>query len=379
MNLPFIRSLHGGLTGQRLASYAPAWVIIMTNSPKQLLTLTIAREILPPIQPTIERKQMTTTRRMSASIAGSAVTATSAQDAAQQAGLDWHVSLAELEAISVSDDGVSRLQVPDTFGTIRTNKDGSQSVLGTVGSRYKVFQNGEMFSALDSLVDSGEARYANAGELRDGAQVWMLLELPREVKIANDPHAAYLLARTSHDGSCSLGVTPLVNRLFCSNQISGIFRKNCKYSLHHTTNARLNVEQMRSMLQVIYTGIETYELVADKLLNVSVTDDQVQKIFKEMWTMPSLIEKTPYAKLSTGERRTYNRIVDSRNTALNIYRNSSSQENIRGTAFGAFQAIVEYLDWNSHKSEATRAERVIAGKYDRLKSRALDLVTQEVA
>ena len=318
-------------------------------------------------------------RRMHASIAGSAVTATSAQDAAKQAGLDWHVSLGELEAISVSDDGVTRLPVPSTFGTIRTNKDGSQSVLGTVGSRYKVFQNGEMFSALDSLVDSGEARYANAGELRGGGQVWMLLELPREVKIASDPHAAYLLARTSHDGSCSLGVTPLVNRLFCSNQISGIFRKDCKYSLHHTTNARLNVEQMRSMLQVIYTGIETYELVADKLLNVSVSDNEVEQVFKKMWTMPSLIEKTPYIKLSTGERRTYNRVVDARNTAMNIYQNSSTQENIRGTAFGAFQAIVEYLDWNSHKSEATRAERVISGKYDKLKSRALDLVTQEVA
>jgi phage/plasmid-like protein (TIGR03299 family) len=321
----------------------------------------------------------TTQRRMSASIAGSAVTATSAQDAAQQAGLDWHVSLAELEAISVSDNGVSRLQVPSTFGTVRTNKDGSQSVLGTVGTRYKVFQNGEMFSALDSLVDSGEARYANAGELRDGAQVWMLLELPREVKIADDPHAAYLLARTSHDGSCSLGVTPLVNRLFCSNQISGIFRKNCKYSLHHTTNARLNVEQMRSMLQVIYTGIETYELVADKLLNVQVSDNKVEDIFKKMWTLPSLVEKTPYFKLSTGERRTFNRVQDARNTAMNIYQYSSTQENIKGTAFGAFQAIVEYLDWNSHKSEATRAERVIAGKYDRLKSKALDLVTQEVA
>ena len=322
---------------------------------------------------------MTTTRRMSANIAGSAVTATSAQDAAQQAGLDWHVSLAELEAISVSDNGVSRLQVPSTFGTVRTDKDGKQSVLGTVGTRYKVFQNGEMFSALDALVDSGEARYANAGELRGGAQVWMLLELPREVKIANDPHAAYLLARTSHDGSCSLGVTPLVNRLFCSNQISGIFRKNCKYSLHHTTNARLNVEQMRNMLQVIYTGIETYELVADKLLNVSVSDAQVENIFKKMWTLPSTIEKTPYFKLSTGERRTFNRVQDARNTALNIYQHSSTQENIRGTAFGAFQAIVEYLDWNSHKSEATRAERVIAGKYDRIKGRALDLVTQEVA
>jgi hypothetical protein len=133
------------------------------------------------------------------------------------------------------------------------------------------------------------------------------------------------------------------------------------------------------MLDVIYTGIETYEIVADKLLNVEVSDTQVEDIFKKMWTMPALVEKTPYFKLSTGERRTYNRITDARNTALNIYQHSSTQENIKGTAFGAFQAIVEYLDWNSHKSEATRAERVIAGKYDRLKSKALDLVTQEVA
>ncbi len=317
---------------------------------------------------------MTTTRRMSANIAGSAVTATSAQDAAQQAGLDWHVSLAELEALAVSDNGVSRLKVPDRFATIRTNKDGEQAALGTVGTRYKVFQNGEMFSALDALVDSGEARYANAGELRGGAQVWMLLELPREVKIASDPHAAYLLARTSHDGSCSLGVTPVVNRLFCSNQISGIFRKDCKYSLQHTTNARLQVEQMRTMLSVIYTGIESYETIADKLLNDPVNDYQVEGMFRRMWTLPSTIEKTPYNKLSTGERRTYNRVTDARNTAFNIYKHSSTQENIRGTAFGAFQAIVEYLDWNSHKSEATRAERVISGKYDKLKSKALDVV-----
>jgi len=317
---------------------------------------------------------MTTTRRMSANIAGSAVTATSAQDAAQQAGLDWHVSLAELEALAVSDNGVSRLKVPDRFATIRTNKDGEQAALGTVGTRYKVFQNGEMFSALDALVDSGEARYANAGELRGGAQVWMLLELPREVKIASDPHAAYLLARTSHDGSCSLGVTPVVNRLFCSNQISGIFRKDCKYSLQHTTNARLQVEQMRTMLSIIYTGIESYETIADKLLNDPVNDYQVEGMFRRMWTLPSTIEKTPYNKLSTGERRTYNRVTDARNTAFNIYKHSSTQENIRGTAFGAFQAIVEYLDWNSHKSEATRAERVISGKYDKLKSKSLDVV-----
>ena len=131
---------------------------------------------------------------------------------------------------------------------------------------------------------------------------------------------------------------------------------------------------MRTMLSVIYTGIESYETIADKLLNEPVNDYQVEGMFRRMWTLPSAVEKAPYYSLSTGERRTYNRVTDARNTAFNIYKHSSTQENIRGTAFGAFQAIVEYLDWNSHKSEATRAERVISGKYDKLKSKALDVV-----
>jgi len=318
-------------------------------------------------------------RRQAMSIAGYEVTATSAHDAAAQAGLDWQVSLAEVEAIALNNDGVSRIEVPNTFATIRTDKDGGQAVLGTVGGRYKVFQNDEMFSALDALVDSGEARYAAAGALRGGAQVWMTLALPKEVQIAGDPHAAYLLARTSHDGSCSLGVQPIVNRLFCTNQISGIFRKDTKYSLHHTTNAQLKVNDLRQMLDIIYTGIETYEKVADVLLNTTVTDAQVENIFKKMWSLPSTVESSPYFRLSQGEKRQFNKAIDARTQAMNIYQGSTgTQDNLKGTAFGAFQAIVEYVDWFSHKSTAVRAERVVSGSFDRTKSKALELITKGV-
>jgi len=320
-----------------------------------------------------------TERRQAMSIAGYEVTATSAHDAAVQAGLDWQVSLADVEAVTLNNDGVSRIEVPNTFATIRTDKDGGQAVLGTVGGRYKVFQNDEMFSALDALVDSGEARYAAAGELRGGAQVWMTLALPKEVQIAGDPHAAYLLARTSHDGSCSLGVQPIVNRLFCTNQISGIFRKDTKYSLKHTTNANLKVNDLRRMLDVIYTGIETYEKVADVLLNTTVTDTQVENIFKKMWSLPSTVESSPYFRLSQGEKRQFNKAIDARTQAMNIYQGSTgTQDNLKGTAFGAFQAIVEYVDWFSHKSTAVRAERVVSGSFDRTKSKALELITKGV-
>ena len=319
----------------------------------------------------------TATRRNAFQIFGSQVEATSAQNAAIQAGLDWHVQLAELQALAISNDGVNTIPVKDRFATVRTNKSGDQSVLGTVGGRYKVFQNGEMFSALDALVDSGEARYSYAGELSGGSQVYMVMELPKEVKIAGDPHAAYLLARTSHDGSSSLGITPVINRLYCSNQIKGIFRKQVSYSVKHTTNAKLSVADMRKVIDVVYQGITWYEELANHLIKVEIDDNEAKDIFAKMWTLPSEIANTPYSMLTTGQRRKYNTVTRSRDTALSIYKGSTgTQENIQGTAFGAMQAIIEYADHFSHKDEYTRAERVISGSADKIKNRAVTLLTK---
>ena len=164
-------------------------------------------------------------RRNAYSIIGDEVTASSARDAATQAGLDWHVSLADVQALAVSDTGVSQLEVPNTFATVRTNNDNTQSVLGTVGGRYKVFQNAEMFSALDLLVDSGDARYAYAGEVKGGAQVYMVLELPRGVKIGNDEHAAYLVVEVvAQPIKINRKLLLFAEAVFCIQIESTIFR-----------------------------------------------------------------------------------------------------------------------------------------------------------
>ena len=186
-------------------------------------------------------------------IVGEEVTATSARDAATQAGLDWQVSLSEVHTNTLTPNGVNTLQVPNTFASVRTNNDGSQAVLGTVGGRYKVFQNDEMFSALDMLVDSGDARYAFAGEVKGGAQVYMVLELPKGVKIGNDEHACYLVARTSHDGSTALQIAPSIQRLRCTNQINGIFSKSATYNLKHTTNAEFKIEDIKRIIGFLET------------------------------------------------------------------------------------------------------------------------------
>lgn len=318
-----------------------------------------------------------TSRRNAYKIIGEEVQATSAHDAANQAGINWQVSLADVQALALNESGVSTLEVPNTYATVRTNSDGSQAVLGTVGGRYKVFQNEEMFSALDMLVDSGDARYAYAGEIKGGAQVYMVLELPNGVKIQGDEHKAYLVARTSHDGSTALQIAPSIHRLRCTNQINGIFSKSATYTLKHTTNAHVRIEDIKRIIPITYEGINMYETVGNKLISETLSDTEVDNIFKKMWSLPSKIEGVPYSMLSTGEKKQFNRAVTSRATAKAIYRGETgTQEELYGTAYGVFQSIVEFADHYSHKAESTRAERILTGSADRMKNKALTLLTK---
>jgi hypothetical protein len=129
---------------------------------------------------------MTTTKHRSAWVrGGTAVTANSASDAATQAGLNWTVRtaplMAEVAPINITMQGVDQAiyqEVPRKQAILREDNN---SVIGIVGTKYKVVQNMEVFNALDTLVDAGDARYAAAGEFNGGSNIWMVLELPRGV------------------------------------------------------------------------------------------------------------------------------------------------------------------------------------------------------
>ena len=148
---------------------------------------------------------MTTTKNRSAWIkAGKAVEATSAREVAEQAGLNWTVRtgrlLAEIQPLQMDANGVAPQQTVEVEKKQAIIREDNLNVIGVVGKNYKVFQNQEVFGSLDTLIDSGEARYTAAGEYDNGAKVWMLMALPREMEIIGDPHAAFLLAQTTHDG-----------------------------------------------------------------------------------------------------------------------------------------------------------------------------------
>jgi phage/plasmid-like protein (TIGR03299 family) len=315
--------------------------------------------------------------------AGTAVNAGSASEAARQAGLDWNVQLADMEAIVTN--SVSELEtvtdhypVPKRQAVLKLGKDNTNEVIGVVGDKYKIVQNMEVFSALDTLVDSGDARYTAAGEYNNGANIWMVMELPVGVSVADDPHAAFLLVQSSHDGSCAVRIRPIIERLYCANQINRIIKGKHKnaytYVMKHTTNSELSVNDIRNITQLTYDSIQEYETVASTLLQLEVDERQVKNIFKAVWALPSEIEESPDHLLSQGQRRQRTIALNGRDSAWNIYSQSPTQENIRGTAFGAWQAVIEHADHYASGGTDRRAIATISGRNDRIKDKALGLV-----
>jgi len=314
--------------------------------------------------------------------AGVAVNAGSASEAAKQAGLDWTVSnkplFAEIEPASIDMHGVSQALYKQVTNRNAMVRNDTNEVIGVVGDKYKIVQNMEVFSALDTLVDSGDARYTAAGEYNNGANIWMVMELPIGVNVANDPHAAFLLVQSSHDGSCAVRIRPIIERLFCSNQINGLIKgkktNDFTYVMKHTSNSELSVNDIRNITQLTYQAIEEYELVADGLLQREVSAAQVRDYFKRVWALPTTVEDKPYHMLSQGERRQQTLAITARDKAWQVYNESETQANIKGTAFGAWQAVVEYADHHASGGSERLAVATLSGRNDSIKNKALSLV-----
>jgi phage/plasmid-like protein (TIGR03299 family) len=305
---------------------------------------------------------------------GVAVTATSASDVARQAGLDWTVSLHPVTTLyQIPGKGLPmHIPVIGKQAVVKTTPTGEVTPLGIVGNKYKPLQNAEVFSVLDTLIDSGDARYAAAGEYALGAKVWMLMQLPVEMEIKGDPHAAFLLAKTTHDGSGSVLIRPIIERLFCHNQINKIYRATDKkrtYMLRHTTNSKLDVNDVRGILEIAYTTIDDYTVMSEAMLARQVSREHALDYFKKVFPLPSKIEDAPLALLSVGEKTQRTNAWNHRARSLDIYENSPTQDNIRDTAFGLWQSVIEYADHGKPRLGI----RTMSGSSDNLKIRAQEL------
>lgn len=258
---------------------------------------------------------------------------TSSNEMLNLAGLaNWNVRLEEIEL----PNGYTSALTPQ-FRVVRDHPtDGNPDVLGVVGSRYNVYQNEEMYDFADSLLDG--ARWETGGSLKNGSVVFGSLALERETVL--DPNGVsdvvknYILVSSSHDGTTSLqaSVTPV--RVVCANTLA-VALKGAKqtFKIRHTQAMEGKVSAAREALGLAHQYLDEFDSMAQSMIEKEITDKVWYEIVRAAYPKPEKDSKGSFVKWD-------NKVME----LESIYRGDTNFM-IADTAWGAYNALTERLDW----------------------------------
>lgn len=268
----------------------------------------------------------------------------------------WNVRLLPLTASEITADGVSTLEVPRHFATVRTHPRTSKpDVLAVVGNDYRVVQNEQHCELLNLLVDEAGAHFETAGSLRNGREVFVTMKLPNTMRLAEaDDIELYLAAMSSHDGSKPWRVIVTPTRIVCANtQRMALRTARASYTIKHTAGARSKIAQARTALGIVWNYCDAFEKAAEQLIQQTLTDGEFHAIIDQLW---------PYDPDAEGKRAQGNRQRRT-STLHHLFTDADTNHGIRGTRWAGLQAITEYLDHHAPAQTAeARAHRVLTSQ-----------------
>lgn len=244
-------------------------------------------------------------------------------------------------------------------------------ILGVVGTQYTPFQNEDLVQLLDAVVGESGANYETAGSLNDGRRVFVSMKLPRTMTLTNkktdDDTDFFITVTNSHDGTSSLTmmVTPI--RVVCANTLALALQYNRGIiRVRHTKNMRVTIDEVRKDLDLVSSYIDEFEDQAQRMIQRQMDEDEIRAKFEEIY-------KSADADISERARTVRTAHVDS---VMSVYQNAETLNGMRGTGWGGFNAVTEYLDHhiksqNGDEGRATRA--LFSNDVQAIRSRAAEV------
>lgn len=232
-----------------------------------------------------------------------------------------------------------RVTIPGQYATVRTDTD---TVLGIVGSTYVVQKITPFVETMYEIVDLNRdvAKIDTAGSLKGGRIPFVSIALDGlDLTIAGEKYEGFLLGTTSFDGSRAMTLNPVVLRPVCANSVNlapkgipalGIPGSPTTFRMKHTALLSARVQQARSALQIGFAYGETWRKIGDTLALRDVVESQVRSIFEAAFPIETESEVRRESSIAS--------------LMLRDWRESDNLAPIRETAWGAFQAGVEWID-----------------------------------
>lgn len=268
----------------------------------------------------------------------------------------------------------------------KTAEDPTDRILGVVSDRYEIVQNRQIAAALDPILARNGWTIDTAGDIGHGARMFVSINTG-EQRIAGEDYKGYLVIGDTRNGGSggqgrSLSIMSVPFRMQCANALNIAFRKAQQViSVRHARNieyqfaaALLDAERIRAEQAAVTEALEI-------LAQTRITEVQAQHIIDAAYPLPPTrpghqhvaIDPTVPLGQQEAARRLRERFgvakvasnVDFdaleararslRLTGAELYdRFNQAHGRLAGTAYGAFQTVVELTD---HRSKSERNAR----------------------
>lgn len=246
-----------------------------------------------------------------------------------------------------------------------------KAVLGVMGNRYTVCQNEELFDFAESIVDTGGALWKTAGTLKDGKITWGLLQLPGDISIAGvseERLVPYLMVTNSFDGTSGVQAVVCWTRVVCSNTLAMALREAPRrFSIRHTESLKGRLLEAKQALGVVYAQGKVWEELGATLIKEKLSQRQMSALIAKLLPM------TPE---SVDSKRIRDNIEERRLGMLDTYMLAPNLEAIRGTKWGALNAVVEFEQHHLYQDrDPQRKLQAVTLDSPKYSGRALELLT----
>lgn len=285
-----------------------------------------------------------------------------AAEAIKAAHLDWTV-----KPMPISCNGI-QLPFPngDTAdcwqGIVRED---TGATLGVMRGRYETIQNKECFDFMDSLVSDGKLSYETAGALRGGKQVWMMAKYDGDLEINKDKHNQWLLLVSSHDGSYSLMVQWITERVVCANTLSIALKgATNQVKIRHTKTWEDKATEAKRILGLTENYFAKMQATLAGMNTAPITPEAAQAFTKLLF--PAKDEKdvpTRTSNMRWGVERLFNR----------------GAGNNGNSRWDMLNAVTDFADHHQtlRGPNSTRLESSLLGSGAVLKQKAFEYLTSE--
>jgi len=273
------------------------------------------------------------------------------EDALEYAHLSgWNVRAEPFTALLGDDPDVNMplrehitVSAPENQVIVRDNPaTGATESLGVVGDRYQAVQNEEAFAVVPFMEELG-ARVETAGSIRGGRQVFLSMTSDDGFVIdpdgAGDRVQAYMLFRTSHDGSISCESASTLCRVVCANTFDFALDGKTKrtYKVRHTATAQDRLAEAQAIFLRANGNLEATAKLAAKLYQVPMTNAEFIDLVTDIYEEPD----------SKRGKTLWTQKVD---LLGDLFSGGGDVEhtldNVAGTAWAGANALTERIDWH---------------------------------